>query len=130
MPDDIPYEEINEIKRIMEGYIDNFVEIDSNVSKLVRNSTTKTHQLDSFDENAQKMILENRDKAVSIGFIAISTMSLLIRRFRSAAKLSNLFIQIVNCFVSLITKYESLFKITSIQVTISLTPSIVIIFKP
>ncbi len=130
MPDDIPSEEIDDIKRTMEGYINDFAEVDSNISRIVKNSTTKTLQLESHDENTQNMILENRDKALSTGFIAISTMSLIIRRFRSAAKLSNLFIQLVNRFVSLITKYVSLFKIGSIQVTISLTPSIIITFKP
>lgn len=130
MPDDIPSEEIDDIKRMMEGYIEDFVEVDNNISKLVKNSPTKTLQLESLDENTQNTILENRDSALSIGFIAISTMSLLIRRFRSAAKLSSLFIQLVNRFVSLITKYVGLFKIASIQVTISLTPSIVIVFKP
>lgn len=130
MPDDIPSEEIDDIRRIMQGYIADFAEVDSNISKLVKNSTTKTLQLELHDEDTQNMILENRDKALSTGFIAISTMSLIIRRFRSAAKLSNLFIQLVNRFVSLITKYVGLFKIESIQVTISLTPSIVIVFKP
>ncbi len=130
MPDDIPSEEIDDIKRIMEGYIDDFTSVDNNISKLVKNSTTKTLQLESYDENTQNTILENRDKALSTGFIAISTMSLIIRRFRSAAKLSNLFIRLVNRFVSLITKYVRLFKIESIQFTVSLTPSIVIIFKP
>ena len=130
MPDDIPSEEIDDIKRIMEGYIDDFTNVDNNISKLVKNSTTKTLQLESYDENIQNMILENRDKALSTGFIAISTMSLIIRRFRSAAKLSSLFIRLVNRFVSLITKYVRLFKIESIQFTVSLTPSIVIVFKP
>lgn len=130
MPDDIPSEEINDIRRIMEGYIADFAEVDNAISKLVKNSTTKPLQLESHDENTQNMILENRDKALSTGFIAISTMSLIIRRFRSAAKLSSLFIQLINRFVSLITKYVGLFKIESIQVTISLTPSIVIVFKP
>jgi len=130
VPDDIPSEEIEDIKRIMEGYIDDFTSVDRNISKLVKNSPAKTLQLEAHDENTQNMILENRDKALSVGFIAISTMSLIIRRFRSAAKLSNLFIQLVNRFISLITKYVGLFKIESIQVTISLTPSIVIVFKP
>jgi hypothetical protein len=130
VPDDIPSEEINDIRRIMEGYIADFAEVDNAISKLVKNSTTKPLQLESHDENTQNMILENRDKALSTGFIAISTMSLIIRRFRSAAKLSSLFIQLINRFVSLITKYVGLFKIESIQVTISLTPSIVIVFKP
>ena len=130
MPDDIPSEEINDIRRMMEGYIADFVEVDNAISKLVKNSATKTLQLESHDENTQNLILENRDKVLSTGFIAISTMSLIIRRFRRAAKLSNLFIQLVNRFVSLITKYVGLFKIESIQVTISLTPSIVIVFKP
>lgn len=130
MPDDIPSEEIDDIKRIMKCYIDDFTDVDNNISKLIKSSTTKTLQLESYDENTQNMILENRDKALSTGFIAISTLSLIIRRFRSAAKLSSLFIQLVNRFVSLITKYVHLFKIASIQVTISLTPSITIVFKP
>lgn len=130
MPEDIPSEEINDIKRIMEGYIDDFIDVDNNISKLIKNSTTKTLQLESYDENIQNMILENRDKALSTGFIAISTMALIIRRFRSGVNLSNLFIQLVNRFVSLITKYVRLFKIESIQFTVSLTPSIVIVFKP
>lgn len=129
MLEDIPSEEINDIKRIMEGYIDDFTDIDNNISKIIKNSTTKNLQLESYDENTQNMILENRDKALSTGFIAISTMALIIRKFRSAAKLSNLFIQLVNRFVSLITKYVRLFKIESIQFTVSLTPSIVIVFK-
>ncbi len=129
MPDDIPSEEINDIKRIMEGYIDDFTDVDNNIAKLIKNSTTKNLQLESYDEDTQNMILENRDKALSTGFIAISTMALIIRRFRSAAKISNLFIQLVNRFVSLITKYVRIFKIESIQFTVSLTPSIVIVFK-
>jgi hypothetical protein len=129
MPDDIPFEEIDDIKRTMEGYIDDFTNVDNNLSKLIKNSVTKDQQLESYDENTQNMILENRDKALSTGFIAISTMALIIRRFRSAAKLSNLFIQLVNRFVSLITKHVRLFKIESIQFTVSLTPSIVIVFK-
>ncbi len=130
MPDDIPAEEINDIRRIMEGYIDDFAEVDDAISKLVKNSAAKPLQLELHDENTQNAILGNRDKALSTGFIAISAMSLIIRRFRSAAKLSDLFIQLVNRFVSLITKYVGLFKIESVQVTISLTPSIVIVFKP
>ncbi|MBS3922651.1 MAG: hypothetical protein KGZ37_05820 [Nitrosarchaeum sp.] len=129
MPDDIPSEEIDDIKRIMEGYIGDFTNVDNNISKLVKNSVIKDQQLESYDENTQNLILENRDKALSTGFIAISTMALIIRRFRSAAKLSSLFIQLVNRFVSLITKHVRLFKIESIQFTVSLTPSIVIVFK-
>jgi len=129
MPDDIPSEEIDDIKRIMEGYIGDFTSVDNNLSKLIKNSVIKDQQLESYDENTQNMILENRDKALSTGFIAISTMALIIRRFRSAAKLSSLFIQLVNRFVSLITKHVRLFKIESIQFTVSLTPSIVIVFK-
>jgi len=128
--DDIPYKEIEDIKHTMEGYIAVFDDADNKISKLIKSYAAKDLQLESLGENIQDTILENRDRALSVGFIAITTMSLLIRRFRSAARLSNLFIQLVNRFVSLVTKYVSLFKISSIQVTISLTPSIVITFTP
>ena len=131
MSSDISLEEIDNIKQMMESYISDFVNIDNNVSNMIKNSDENTLlKFEAFDKETKDEILRNRDEALSIGFIAISTMSLLIRRFRSASKLSSLFIQLINRFVSLITKYVGLFKIESIQVTISLTPSIVIIFKP
>lgn len=131
MPDDISFEELDNIKQMMEGYISDFTNIDNNISDMIKNCDDSTLlKLETLDKKTKDEILRSRDKALSIGFIAISTMALLIRRFRSAAKLSGLFIQLINHFVSLITKYVGLFKIESIQVTISLTPSIVIIFKP
>jgi len=130
MSSDIPLEEINDIKQTMEGYITDFTNIDNDVSNMIKSFDQATLKLETLDRETTTKILKNRDELLSIGFIAISTMSLLIRRFRSAARLSSLFIQLINQFVSLITKYVGLFKIESIQVTISLNPSIVIVFKP
>ncbi|MDE1765302.1 MAG: hypothetical protein KGI27_03390 [Thaumarchaeota archaeon] len=131
MSDDIAVDELENMRKMMQSYIGEFDEIDGKISNLVKNSMTKTKGiLEEYPEETQKSILDGRDKAMSIGFIAISTMALIIRRFRTASKLVDLFIQLINRFVSLITRHEKLFKIDSVQVTISLTPSVVITFKP
>lgn len=131
MSDDISTTELDNIKQMMQDYIDNFNEIDEKISGLLKNSVVKASTtLEEYPKETQNIILENRDKALSIGFIAISTIALIIRRFRTASKLVSLFTELINRFVSLITRYESLFKIHSVQVTISLTPSIVVTFKP
>lgn len=131
MSDDISTTDLDDIKQMMQDYINNFNEIDEKISGLLENSGIKASTtLEEYSKETQNVILENRDKALSIGFIAISTMALIIRRFRTASKLVSLFTELINRFVSLITRYESLFKINSVQVTISLTPSIVITFKP
>ena len=131
MSDDISTNELENMRKMMQSYIDEFDEIDDKISNLVKNSTTKTGTiLEEYPEEIQKSILDGRDKALSIGFIAISTIALIIRRFRTASKLVDLFIQLINRFVSLVTRYEKLFKIDSVQVTTSLTPSVVITFKP
>jgi hypothetical protein len=127
MSDDIPDNEINRIKQSMEGYINDFDKIDHEISNMIKDSN-KT--LEDYDSKTQSKIMKGRDKALSIGYTAIATISILIRRFRTASKLSDLFIQLVNRFVSLITKYVKVFKIDSIQVTIGLAPSIVVSFKP
>lgn len=131
MSDDISTNELENMRKMMQSYIDEFDEIDGNISNLVKNSTTKTGtMLEEYPVEIQKSILDGRDKALSIGFIAISTIALIIRRFRTASKLVDLFIQLINRFISLVTRYERLFKIDSVQVTTSLTPSVVITFKP
>lgn len=131
MSDDISIDELDKIKKTMQSYIDDFNEIDDKISNLVKNSTNEAGTiLEEYPEEIQKSILDGRDKALSIGFIAISTIALIIRRFRTASKLVDLFIQLINRFVSLVTRYEKLFKIDSVQVTTSLTPSVVITFKP
>ncbi len=131
MSDDISTTDLDNIKQMMQDYINNFNEIDAKISCLLENSGVKASTiLEEHSKETQNVILENRDKALSIGFIAISTIALIIRRFRTASKLVSLFTEMINRFVSLITRYESLFKINSVQVTISLTPSIVITFKP
>lgn len=131
MSDDISNDELENIKKTMQSYINDFNLIDEKISNLVKNSGVKTTtSLEEHSSETQKAILEGRDKALSIGFIAISAIALIIRRFRTASKLVDLFIQLINRFVSLITRYEKLFKISSVQVTISLTPSVIITFKP
>lgn len=131
MSDDISTEELENIRKTMQSYINDFNEIDEKISRLLKNSGVKASTtLEQYSEETQNVILENRDKALSIGFISISTIALIIRRFRTASKLVSMFIELINRFVSLITRYESLFKINSVQVTISLTPSIVVTFKP
>ena len=131
MSDDISTTDLDNIKQMMQDYIDNFNQIDEKISDLLKNSGIKASTtLEEHPKESQKVILEIRDKVLSIGFIAISTIALIIRRFRTASKLVSLFTELINRFVSLITRYESLFKIHSVQVTISLTPSIVITFKP
>ncbi|MDE1841656.1 MAG: hypothetical protein KGI09_07220 [Thaumarchaeota archaeon] len=131
MSDDISTNELENMRKMTQSYINEFDEIDGKISNLVKNSATKTGtMLEEYPEEIQKSILDGRDKALSTGFIAISTIALIIRRFRTASKLVDLFIQLINRFVSLITRYEKLFKIDSVQVTTSLTPSVVITFKP
>lgn len=131
MSDDISIDELDKIKKTMQSYIDDFNEIDDKISNLVKNSANETGTiLEEYPGEIQKSILDGRDKALSIGFIAISTIALIIRRFRTASNLVDLFIQLINRFVSLVTRYEKLFKIDSVQVTTSLTPSVVITFKP
>lgn len=131
MSNDISNADLDNMKQMMQDYIDNFNEIDEKISDLLKNSSIKARTtLEEHPEEIQNVILENRDKVLSMGFIAISTIALIIRRFHTASKLVSLFTELINRFVSLITRYESLFKIHSVQVTISLTPSIVIIFKP
>ena len=131
MSNDISNADLDNMKQMMQDYIDNFNEIDEKISDLLKNSSIKARTtLEEHPEEIQNVILENRDKVLSMGFIAISTIALIIRRFHTASKLVSLFTELINRFVSLITRYEGLFKIHSIQVTISLTPSIVIIFKP
>lgn len=127
MSDDIPDDEINSIAKSMEAYIKDFDKIDHTVSSLIKDP----HKLlEDYDIQTQNKIIEGRDRVVSIGYTAIATIAILIRRFRTASKLSDLFIQLVNRFVSIITKYVKVFKIDSIQVTIGLAPSIVITFRP
>lgn len=130
MSDDISVDELDNIQKTMQSYINDFDEIDEKISNLLQNSSANTTVLEEHSTETQKSILEGRDKALSIGFIAISTVALIIRRFHTASKLVDLFIQLINRFISLITRYEKLFKIDSIQVTISLTPSVVVTFKP
>ncbi|MDE1728096.1 MAG: hypothetical protein KGI02_03345 [Thaumarchaeota archaeon] len=130
MSDDISVNELDNIQKTMQSYINNFDEIDKEICNLLQNSNANTTALEEHSVETQKSILDGRDKALSIGFIAISAVALIIRRFRTASKLVDLFIHLVNRFVSLITRYEKLFKINSIQVTISLTPSVIVTFKP
>ena len=113
MSSDISTEDLENIRKMMQSYINDLDEINDKISDLVQNSNVKTNIiLDDNPVEIQKAILENRDRALSIGFIAISTIALVIRRFRTAAKLIDLFIQLVNQFVSLITRYEKLFKVS------------------
>lgn len=131
MSDDISTAELENMRKMVHSYINDFDKIDDKISNLVKNSTVKTITiLEEYSAEIQKSTLDGRDKALSIGFIAISTIALIIRRFRTASKLVDLFIQLINRLVSLITRYEKLFKIDSVQVTTSLTPSIVVTFKP
>jgi hypothetical protein len=97
-------------------------EIDNTVSNLIKDSNKS---LENYDIKTKNKINDGPDRVVSIVYTAIATISILIRRFRTA-KLSNLFIHRVNRFVSIITNYVKVFKIDSIQVTIGLAPSIVI----
>ena len=127
MPDDISDNEINNITKSMEKYISDFDEIDNTISNLI-NDAHKS--LEDYDIQIQNKIIDGRDRIVSIGYTAIAAISILIRRFQTASKLSNLFIHLVNRFVSIITKYVKVFKIDSIQVTIGFAPSIVVTFKP
>lgn len=130
MSDDISIDELENIKKTMQSYINDFDLINEKIFNLIQNSSAKATVLEEHPVETQKSILEGRDKALSIGFIAISTIALIIRRFRTASKLVNLFIELINRFISLITRYEKLFKIDSVQVTISLTPSVIVTFKP
>lgn len=131
MSNDISNVDLDNMKQMMQDYIDNFNEIDEKISDLLKNSSIKARTtLEEHPEEIQNVILENRDKVLSMGFIAISTIALIIRRFHTASKLVSLFTELINRFISLITRYEGLFKIHSVQVTVSLTPSIVITFKP
>ncbi len=130
MSDDISHEDLDEIKKLIEGYIKKFDEIENNVSGLLKSSQKENLALEDYSKEIQTALLEARDKALSVGYIAISTTGLLIRRFRTASKLTEIFIHLLNSFVSLITRHQNLFKIDSVQFTISLNPSVVVIFKP
>jgi hypothetical protein len=128
MSEDISQRDLGELER----YVRELEEVDDNLKDIIERSTSKSlTSLQEHPEMIQGQILAQRDKALSIGYAVTATISSLIQKFRAApSKLLQLFIRLVNKFVSLITTYVGIFKIDSIEITISLTPSIVVILKP
>jgi len=132
MYEDLSPHQLAELENIVEQYVNEFGKMESEIESILETSAVKNvTTLEAHPIDVQQQILVVRDRALSTGYVAISTISNLIQKFRSApSKLLQIFIRLVNRFVSLLTKYVGLFKIDSIEITISLSPSVVVTLKP
>jgi hypothetical protein len=132
MPERLSSSEISELEELIKQYTTEFEKIDKDLEALIGSPpTANAMSLESHSPELQKKILMHRDQALSTGYAVISTISNIIQRFRTApASLLKIFIKLVNRFIALLTKYVGLFKIDSIEITISMTPSVVVTLKP
>lgn len=131
MYDEPSSQEIEEIENIAEDSFGKLSNIDEKMTRIVGSDVDAMTRLESYGSEKQKEILKNRDEALAIGYSSISVISNIIQKFKSVkSKLIKSFIKLINRFVSLVTKYVGVFKIDSISITISMTPSIVVTLKP
>ena len=119
---------LREFESLVDSYIKQLDKLDKVVAELLESSPQRAmRSLDAYPADTQLKILEKRNETLSIGYALSVSITDLTQNFRIApSKLLELLLRVVTRFLSLLTKYVGVFKIDSIEITISMTPSIAV----
>jgi len=118
---------LREFESLVDSYIKQLDKLDKDVAELLESSPQRAMSLDAYPADTQLKILEKRNETLSIGYALSVSITDLTQNFRIApSKLLELLLRVITRFLSLLTKYVGVFKIDSIEITISMTPSIAV----
>lgn len=124
--------EIDEIVNFIEGQTEDLERIEVELSDLTRGFPELT--IKAFEEqpfNIQAAIMDARAALLSSVTTVLSMFSGLIQKLKSIpSKILNALSAFLRKFWKIVSKYISIFKIESITVVISVTPSVTVVLKP
>ena len=117
-----------EFESLVDSCIKQLEKLDKDVAELLGSSPQRgVRSLDAYPADTQLKILEKRNEALAIGYALSVSITDPLQNFRIAhSRPLELFIRVITRFLSLLTKYVRVFKIDSIEITISMTPSIAV----
>lgn len=125
-------DEINEIVKFINNQRIVLEEIDCKLSDLTRDFYALTAEaLERQPLGVQSEITDARATLISSVTTVLSSVSGLMQRLKSVpSKILDALFNFLESFWKIISKYLSIFKIESITITISMTPSVVLVLKP
>jgi Ni,Fe-hydrogenase III large subunit len=125
-------EEIDDVVSFIKEQTEELEEIESNLNNLTRNFPRLTVDvLEAQPPDVRAGIMNVKASLLSSVTTVLSWVSGVIQKFRSApSSVLSALLDFLNIFWRIISKYTGIFKIESITVTISVTPSVVVVLKP
>ncbi|MEM2570068.1 MAG: hypothetical protein QXT67_09070 [Candidatus Bathyarchaeia archaeon] len=129
---ELSHNEINEIVDFIYGQIEVLEKIDSSLSELTTEFYALTAEvLETQPSNVQLAIMNAKATLLSSVTTVLSSVSGLIQKLRRIPSvILNALFNFLKIFWKIISRYMNMFKIESITITISMTPSVVVVLKP
>jgi Ni,Fe-hydrogenase III large subunit len=125
-------EEIDDVVSFIKKQTEELEEIESNLNNLTRNFPRLTVDvLEAQPPDVRAGIMNVKASLLSSVTTVLSWVSGVIQKFRNVPSIVlSALSAFLTTFWRIISKYTSIFKIESITVTISVTPSVVVVLKP
>jgi hypothetical protein len=124
--------EINSLIQFINEHTNQLIYIDEKLAEWTRrHSIPSTDELDRIPLHDRLELLDARAVVLTAVQTVLPPVSTILQKLKSIpSSLLSALSQFLTMFWKIISKYLNLFKIESIQITISINPSIVVVLKP
>jgi|GEM_PF-1276621 hypothetical protein len=129
---ELSQDEVNDIVNFINQRAEELENIERNLNNLTRNFRALTvEELESKPFDIKASIMDAKASLLSNVTNVLSSVSGLFQKIKSVpSKILNALLAFLKIFWKIISKYISIFKIESIKITISATPSVEVDIKP